>query len=185
MVGRDDVDGAVAKSPRCRRVCPLPRAAAVHAAAAVVAHDPLIRRADVMRRRFRGHAGRRVPLPRGQAARRLWSKHGEMNALAFRFRNENVARNHDLLSGTGDSRQTELGGNKAFIHHAVADKVLVLAVAHDEQTEMVGILHRQTERFEFDTGCPSSEIAMIPASFILPTSAISTPASPLETAPTG
>ena len=70
----------------------------------------------------------------------------EMDALAFRFRNKNVARNHDLLGGTGDSRQTELGGNKAFIHHAVADKVLILAVAHDEQTEMVGILHRQTEK---------------------------------------
>ena len=40
-------------------------------------------------------------------------------------------------------------------------------------------------RFELATGWPSSEIAMMPASFIRPTSAISAPASPLETAPTG
>ena len=35
---------------------------------------------------------------------------------------------------------------KPLVHHAVADEVLILAVAHNEQTEVVGILHRQPEQ---------------------------------------
>lgn len=35
---------------------------------------------------------------------------------------------------------------KPSVHHAVADEVLILAVTHDEQAEVIGILHRQTEQ---------------------------------------
>ena len=146
MVSRDNVNRSVTKSLDAGESVRFLAQGRIHAAAAVIAHDPLIRRADVMRRRFRSHAD----AARLRLADQLHAAFGrnmaEMNTLAFHFRNENVARNHDLLGGTGGSRQTELSGNKAFIHHAVADKVLILAVAHDEQPKMVGILHRQTEK---------------------------------------
>ena len=146
VVGRDHVDRAVAKAVDAGLPVRFLAQRRVHAAAAVVADHPFVRRADVVWRSLRRHAdAARLRLahklhaaPRGDMA--------QVNPLALRLRNQNVAGDHHFLRRARRARQAELGGDKALVHHAVADEVLILAVAHNEQAEVIGVLHRQPEQ---------------------------------------
>ena len=146
MVGRNHVNRAVAQALDAGQPVRFLAQRRIHAAPTVVADDPLVRRSDVVRRGLRRHANtarfrlahQLYAAPRGDVA--------QVNPLALRLRNQNVAGNHHLFRRARDARQAQLRGDKALVHHAVADEVLILAVTHDEQAEVIGILHRQTEQ---------------------------------------
>ena len=146
VVGGNRVERAVRKALDAGQPVALLAQRRIDAAVAVIADDPVVRRADVVRRGLGGHAhAARLRLAH-QLHAALRGDVAQVDALVLSLGHQDVARDHHFLRRAGDARQAELGGDEALVHHAVAHEALVLAVAHDEHAEVIGVLHRQAKQ---------------------------------------
>ena len=51
-----------------------------------------------------------------------------MNVMIAKFREQNVPRDNDFLAGSGPAGQPEKRAPIAFVHHAIAHEIVILAV---------------------------------------------------------
>ena len=67
-----------------------------------------------------------------------------VNFRSGRLRQQDVSRDDHLLARSGPAAQAQHRAPVTFMHHAVADERVILAMIHDRQIEHPGILQRAT-----------------------------------------
>ena len=65
-----------------------------------------------------------------------------MDGRAGEFGEEGVALDDDFLARRRPAGQSERGADRAFVHHAFADEIVVLAMVHDGEAKHARVLQR-------------------------------------------
>ena len=147
VIARQDIERAVGDSFEERVDIALRPQRRIHFEIRVEILNRLIGQGDVMRANFAAdlHPARprlaQEPHAPGRADVLA------MNPMVAKFREQNVARDDRFLARRGPAGQTEQGAPVAFVHDAVADEIVVLAVIEHRQADHARVLDRATHQF--------------------------------------
>ena len=159
--------------------------AAMDARVRVVALHPCVRRADVVRCGLGGHAHASRLRLADELHAALGGDVAQVNVLAVRLGDEDVARDHDLLRRARRAAQAQQRGHVALVHHAAVDQIWILAVRDDRHVEVIRIDQRQPHQVGVDHRLAVVGDGDDARLLIVPISASSPPFRPLEIAPMG
>ena len=104
--------------------------------------DRLICQRDVMRADFAADFCAACPCFTNESHTACGRDVLAVNVMIAEFREQNVAHHHRFLARRRPARQTEQGAPVAFVHHAVADQIVILAMIKHGQINHPGVLDR-------------------------------------------
>ena len=70
-----------------------------------------------------------------------------VNVMIAKLRQQNVAHDDGFFAGRRPARQTKQRAPIAFVHHAVADQIVILAMIEHRQAEHARIFDRAPHQF--------------------------------------
>ncbi len=142
VIARQNVERAVGDPFDQRVDIALAAQRRIHFEVGVEILDRLIRQRDVMRTNFAAdfHSARPRFAQEPHAAGRADVL--AMNRMIAQLREQNVARDDGFLARRRPAGQPEQRAPVAFVHHAVADEIVVLAMIEHRQADHARVLHR-------------------------------------------
>ena len=119
----------------------------IHLVVCIEILDRFVRQRDVMRANFAAdfHAARPrfTNQPHAASGRDVLA----MNVVIAKFREQDVAHHHRFLAHRRPAGQPEQRAPVAFVHHAIADEIVILTVVEHGHTNHSGIFNRAPHYF--------------------------------------